>query len=76
MPSGHATDAEWKKQPPRPRGTIRSAATAAPFTSTTGDGIIQDIGFEGTGCAILLASASMMTLAVSSKRPGTGSSHC
>jgi len=31
----------------------------------TGDGIIQDIGFEGTGCAILLASASMMTLAVS-----------
>ena len=28
------------------------------------DGLIQDIGFESQGCAILLASASMMTLAV------------
>lgn len=34
----------------------------------TDDGIIQDIGFEGTGCAILLASASLMTLAVSGKK--------
>lgn len=25
------------------------------------DGIVQDIGFEGTGCAISQASASMMT---------------
>lgn len=28
------------------------------------DGLVRDIGFEGTGCAILLASASLMTLAV------------
>ena len=34
----------------------------------TSDGIIQDIGFDGTGCAILLASASLMTLAVNGKR--------
>ena len=31
------------------------------------DGLIRDIGFEGTGCAILLASASLMTLAVKGK---------
>jgi nitrogen fixation NifU-like protein len=29
-----------------------------------GDNIFKDIGFEGTGCAILMASASLMTLAV------------
>lgn len=33
----------------------------------TGDGIIQDVCFEGQGCAITLASASLMTLAVSGK---------
>jgi nitrogen fixation NifU-like protein len=32
-----------------------------------GDGLIRDIGFEGTGCAILLASSSLMTLAVNGK---------
>ena len=31
------------------------------------DGLIRDIGFEGSGCAILLASASLMTLAVNGK---------
>ena len=31
------------------------------------DGLVRDIGFEGTGCAILLASGSLMTLAVSGK---------
>ena len=34
----------------------------------TGNGIIQDISFDGSGCAILLASASLMTLAVNGKR--------
>jgi nitrogen fixation NifU-like protein len=29
--------------------------------------LIRHIGFEGTGCAILLASASLMTLAVNGK---------
>ena len=32
-----------------------------------GDHLVRDIGFEGTGCAILLASASLMTLAVKGK---------
>ena len=32
-----------------------------------GDGLVRDIGFEGTGCAILLASASLLTLAVNGK---------
>jgi len=31
------------------------------------DHLVRDIGFEGTGCAILLASASLMTLAVNGK---------
>jgi nitrogen fixation NifU-like protein len=31
------------------------------------DGLVRDIGFEGSGCAILLASASLMTLAVKGK---------
>jgi nitrogen fixation NifU-like protein len=29
--------------------------------------LVRDIGFEGSGCAILLASASLMTLAVNGK---------
>jgi nitrogen fixation NifU-like protein len=32
-----------------------------------GDGLVRDIGFEGSGCAILLASSSLMTLAVNGK---------
>jgi nitrogen fixation NifU-like protein len=32
-----------------------------------GDGLVRDIGSEGSGCAILLASASLMTLAVNGK---------
>ena len=32
-----------------------------------GDGLVRDIGFKGNGCAILLASASLMMLAVSRK---------
>jgi nitrogen fixation NifU-like protein len=32
-----------------------------------GDGLVLDIGFEGTGCAILLASSSLMTPAVNGK---------
>jgi nitrogen fixation NifU-like protein len=32
-----------------------------------GDHLVRDIGFEGTVCAILLASASLMTLAVNGK---------
>jgi nitrogen fixation protein NifU and related proteins len=31
------------------------------------DGLIRDIGFEATGCAILVESASLLTLAVNGK---------
>ncbi|MCU1748054.1 Fe-S cluster assembly sulfur transfer protein SufU [Pseudomonas sp. 6D_7.1_Bac1] len=33
------------------------------------DGVIADIGFQGAGCAISQASASLMTLAVKGKKP-------
>jgi nitrogen fixation NifU-like protein len=36
--------------------------------SLTDDGIVQDVGFQGSGCAISTASASMMTEAVKGKR--------
>ena len=34
------------------------------YLNIDGDGRIEDIGFQGTGCAISKASASMMTAAV------------
>ncbi|MFH1017860.1 MAG: SUF system NifU family Fe-S cluster assembly protein [Pseudomonadota bacterium] len=37
------------------------------FLSLDGDGIVRDIGFEGSGCAISTASASMMTEIVKGK---------
>ncbi|MFJ2362263.1 Fe-S cluster assembly sulfur transfer protein SufU [Pseudomonas sp. NPDC087697] len=33
------------------------------------DGVIEDISFQGAGCAISQASASLMTLAVKGKKP-------
>ncbi len=33
------------------------------------NGVIQDVGFQGTGCAISTASASMMTEAIKGKTP-------
>lgn len=36
---------------------------------TVADGVITDIGFEGDGCAISTASASMMTEALMGKTP-------
>ena len=35
--------------------------------SLTDDGVVQDVGFQGTGCAISTASASMMTEAIKGK---------
>ena len=32
-----------------------------------GGGVIKDVSFEGSGCAIMLASASLMTLALAGK---------
>jgi nitrogen fixation NifU-like protein len=33
------------------------------------EGVIKDVSFEGSGCAILLASASLLTLALVGKTP-------
>jgi len=38
--------------------------------AVSGDGTVEDIGFQGSGCAISTASASMMTEAVKGKPLG------
>ena len=35
--------------------------------SVGGDGVVEDVGFQGSGCAISTASASMMTEAIKGK---------
>ena len=37
------------------------------YVNVDDDGVIEDIGFEGTGCAISKATASMMTEAIKGK---------
>ncbi len=59
----------------RPEGTNHVAVGHNPlcgdkitvFLTLDADGIVQDIGFEGAGCAISTASASMMTESVKGK---------
>jgi nitrogen fixation NifU-like protein len=58
----------------RPEGANRSADGVNPLCGDkvtvyldVEDGVIRDIGFEGSGCAISTASASMMTEALRSK---------
>jgi nitrogen fixation NifU-like protein len=58
----------------KPEGANRSAEGLNPlcgdqitlYVKLTGD-VIEDIGFEGTGCAISKASASLMTTALKKK---------
>lgn len=58
----------------KPEGTNRSAEGLNPlcgdqitlYLKMAGD-VIEDIGFEGTGCAISKASASLMTTALKKK---------
>jgi nitrogen fixation NifU-like protein len=58
----------------KPEGANRSAEGLNPlcgdqitlYLKVTGD-VIEDIGFEGTGCAISKASASLMTSALKKK---------
>ena len=38
------------------------------------DGVVADVGFQGQGCSISQASASMMTEAVAGKRVGEAES--
>ena len=40
---------------------------------TVADGVVQDVVFDGHGCAISLASASLMTEAVKGKPEAEGS---
>jgi len=58
----------------RPEGANRSAYGFNPICGdeftihmTVEDGVVKDVGFEGAGCAISTASASMMTQAVMGK---------
>jgi len=65
-----------RNYPCKPEGTNRSAHGFNPLCGdefhvhavVDGDGVIQDLGFEGAGCAISTASASMMTEALKGKR--------
>jgi nitrogen fixation protein NifU and related proteins len=63
-----------RNYPKRPEGTNRSAHGLNPQCGDEfrvhlkiEDGVIQDVGFEGGGCAISTASASMMTESVKGK---------
>ena len=49
---------------PRPTGTIRCAATGCTVTLRIDGDRIADLRFEGQGCAISVASASLMSEAV------------
>ena len=58
----------------KPESTNRTAAGVNPLCGdrftiflTVDDGIVQDVGFEGVGCAISKASASLMTQSVKGK---------
>jgi nitrogen fixation NifU-like protein len=58
----------------KPEGTNRKAYGFNPLCGdefalhlVVEDGIIKDVGFEGTGCAISTASASLMTEAIKGK---------
>jgi nitrogen fixation NifU-like protein len=60
-----------RNYPRRPEGANRSAHGYNPLCGddfhvhlTVEDGVVKDIGFEGHGCAISTASASLMTEAV------------
>ena len=52
---------------PAPRASIPCAATASRCGSSSRGDRIEDIRFEGQGCAISTASASLMTEAVKGK---------
>ena len=67
------------KRPRNFRELLDATCTAEGFNPLCGDqlriyikladGVIEDIAFQGAGCAISQASASLMTLAVKGKKP-------
>ena len=57
-----------------PKGANRSAAGVNPLCGdriviylSVEDGVVKDVGFKGTGCAISTASASLMTQSIKGK---------
>jgi nitrogen fixation NifU-like protein len=68
------------RQPRNHRKLEHAAATGEGFNQLCGDcckvylemagGVINDVGFQGVGCAIMMASASLMTLALVGKTEG------
>ncbi len=63
-----------RNYPRKPEGANHSAHGFNPLCGDEfhvhlkiGDGVVQDVGFEGAGCAISTASASLMTEAVKGK---------
>ena len=57
-----------------PKGANRSAAGVKPLCGdrlviylSVEDGVVKDVGFKGTGCAISTASASLMTQSIKGK---------
>lgn len=68
---------DHSKQPRNFRSIEGATRTAEGFNPLCGDqltlyvklaeGVIEDIGFQGTGCAISKASASLMTVALKGK---------
>ena len=58
----------------KPEGANRTASGVNPLCGdrftiflTIDDGIVQDVGFEGVGCAISKSSASLMTQSIKGK---------
>ncbi len=56
-----------RRRPAAPRATIRCAATASRSRVRLEGDRVADVRFEGSGCAISTASASLMTEAVEGK---------
>ena len=61
----------------KPKCTNRSAKGINPLCGdqltvylTIEDGVVEDVGFNGTGCSISTASASLMTQAIKGKKSG------
>ena len=61
----------------KPKGANRSAEGINPLCGdqltvylTVEDGVVEDVGFDGTGCAISTASASLMTQSIKGMKIG------
>ena len=69
---GRAISASWSRPMRTPTGTTRCAGIAWRCSLRLNGDRIEDVRFEGKGCAISTASASLMTEAVKGKSRGRG----